>query len=65
MIETTGSIIKTLKNGNKLILNNIEATIQTSLYDMLNKFYIVRGDENWCRISNVETGLIKKIVVHK
>jgi len=43
VLQTTASIIKTLGKGDKLILNNIEPTIQTSLYDMLNKFYIVRG----------------------
>lgn len=32
---------------------------------MLNKFYLKRGDENYCRISNMETGLIKKTLVHK
>lgn len=51
VLHTTASIIKTIGKGDKLILNNIEPTIQTSLYDMLNKFYIVRGDQNYCRIS--------------
>lgn len=51
VLRTTAEIIKTLGKGDKLILNNIEPTIQTSLYDMLNKFYIVRGEQNYCRIS--------------
>jgi hypothetical protein len=65
VLRATAEIIKTLVSGDKLILNNIEPTIQTSLYDMLNKFYIVRGDQNYCKISEPESGLTKNTLVNK
>jgi hypothetical protein len=60
MLSKTQSILSTLEDGRLLVLNNIENTIQTSLYDLLNKFYL-QSEKRECLISNNDLGRIRKV----
>jgi hypothetical protein len=44
-------IVTYVERGDIIVLKDLPNSVQTSLYDLLNKFYYRVGKQNYCRIS--------------